>query len=72
MVSHVFHDDARLSALGHMGVLIFFALSGYVITTRLVLEYRSNGRISLRDFYIRRAFRCLRSSELPPPSYAPI
>jgi peptidoglycan/LPS O-acetylase OafA/YrhL len=42
-----------------MGVLIFFALSGYLITTRLLVEYRSNGRISLRDFYLRRAFRIL-------------
>ncbi len=46
-------------ALGHVGVLIFFALSGYLITTRLVIEYQTNGHISLRDFYIRRAFRIL-------------
>src|SRR5579859_7269324 len=64
MVAHVFHDNVRLLALGHMGVLIFFALSGYLITTRLLAEYRSSGRISLRDFYLRRAFRIL------PPALA--
>jgi peptidoglycan/LPS O-acetylase OafA/YrhL len=42
-----------------MGVLIFFALSGYLITSRLLIEYRSNGVISLRNFYVRRAFRIL-------------
>lgn len=44
---------------GHMGVMIFFSLSGYLITTRLLHEYRKTGRISLRDFYLRRAFRIL-------------
>jgi peptidoglycan/LPS O-acetylase OafA/YrhL len=48
-----------INGLGHMGVMIFFALSGYLITSRLLDEYRTNGRISLRDFYLRRAFRIL-------------
>jgi peptidoglycan/LPS O-acetylase OafA/YrhL len=64
IVCHVFADNHKVVALGHMGVLIFFALSGYLITTRLVMEYQSNGHISLRNFYIRRAFRIL------PPSLA--
>lgn len=48
-----------LGRLGHVGVLIFFALSGYLITDRLLAEYRSAGTISLRNFYLRRAFRIL-------------
>jgi peptidoglycan/LPS O-acetylase OafA/YrhL len=44
---------------GRIGVMIFFALSGYLITTRLLEEYAKHGRISLRDFYLRRAFRIL-------------
>jgi peptidoglycan/LPS O-acetylase OafA/YrhL len=44
---------------GYVGVLIFFALSGFLITTHLIWEYDSLGRVSLRDFYIRRAFRIL-------------
>jgi peptidoglycan/LPS O-acetylase OafA/YrhL len=46
-------------ANGYAGVMIFFALSGYLITTHLVWEFDATGRISLGDFYLRRAFRIL-------------
>ena len=46
-------------ALGQHGVGLFFALSGFLITSRLLDENALRGRISLRDFYIRRAFRIL-------------
>lgn len=59
IVSHASHGEGALDGLGHMGVMIFFALSGYLITTRLLDEYRLKGHISLRDFYLRRAFRIL-------------
>jgi peptidoglycan/LPS O-acetylase OafA/YrhL len=59
LVAHTFQGDKTIASLGHMGVLIFFALSGYLITARLLIEYRSSGRISLRNFYLRRAFRIL-------------
>lgn len=42
---------------GGLGVTIFFFLSGYLITTLLRLERDRTGRNSLRDFYLRRAFR---------------
>ena len=42
---------------GVIGVTVFFVLSGYLITGRLVAEHESTGRISLRDFWIRRAAR---------------
>jgi peptidoglycan/LPS O-acetylase OafA/YrhL len=45
--------------IGPVGVLIFFALSGYLITTKLLDEYQASGSISLRKFYTRRAFRIL-------------
>jgi peptidoglycan/LPS O-acetylase OafA/YrhL len=45
--------------LGLLGVQIFFALSGFLITTRLLEEERHFGNISLRQFYLRRAFRIL-------------
>jgi peptidoglycan/LPS O-acetylase OafA/YrhL len=48
---------------GSVGVYIFFVISGYLITTLLLREHRAKGRISLRDFYIRRGFRIL------PPLY---
>jgi peptidoglycan/LPS O-acetylase OafA/YrhL len=49
----------KVSGLGGIGVHIFFALSGYLITTRLLQEYAYSGDISLRNFYIRRVFRIL-------------
>jgi peptidoglycan/LPS O-acetylase OafA/YrhL len=42
---------------GEWGVHIFFAISGFLITTLLLREQRRSGTISLRDFYIRRALR---------------
>jgi peptidoglycan/LPS O-acetylase OafA/YrhL len=42
-----------------IGVDIFFVLSGYLICTRLLEERANTGRISLKAFYIRRAFRIL-------------
>jgi peptidoglycan/LPS O-acetylase OafA/YrhL len=49
----------RYALLGGHGVALFFALSGFLITTRLLDEYHARGGISLRAFYIRRAFRIL-------------
>ena len=40
-----------------LGVDLFFVISGYLITTILLKEHRLTSTISLRDFYIRRAFR---------------
>jgi peptidoglycan/LPS O-acetylase OafA/YrhL len=51
--------DQMWTNLGSFGVDIFFVLSGYIITTRLIRERALHGRIELRDFYVRRAFRIL-------------
>ena len=45
--------------LGLLGVQIFFALSGYLITTNLLEEEASGGNVSLGSFYLRRVFRIL-------------
>jgi peptidoglycan/LPS O-acetylase OafA/YrhL len=42
---------------GDLGVRTFFVISGFLITTLLRAEYEKTGRISLRDFYIRRVYR---------------
>ncbi len=42
-----------------LGVTIFFAISGYLITRLLLSEEQQHGRFSLRDFYVRRVFRIL-------------
>jgi peptidoglycan/LPS O-acetylase OafA/YrhL len=44
---------------GYVGVDLFFALSGFLITTLLYEEWDRRGRISLRHFYGRRARRLL-------------
>jgi peptidoglycan/LPS O-acetylase OafA/YrhL len=44
---------------GNLGVRFFFVISGFLITHLLVRENQNKGRISLRDFYIRRALRIL-------------
>lgn len=43
--------------LGNFGVRVFFVISGFLITTLLIKELRTRGRISLGHFYIRRFFR---------------
>jgi len=45
--------------LGAQGVAFFFAISGFLITTRLLIEHERSGTIALRSFYVRRAFRIL-------------
>jgi len=42
---------------GEWGVHIFFAISGFLITTLLLREQNRSGTISIRDFYIRRSLR---------------
>lgn len=49
----------KISFHGNIGVSIFFAISGILITGRLLDEERVAGAISLKKFYIRRAFRIL-------------
>jgi len=54
-VSSVF----ALTRVGPNGVSLFFAISGFLICSRLLEEERAFGKISLRGFYIRRACRIL-------------
>jgi peptidoglycan/LPS O-acetylase OafA/YrhL len=42
---------------GHHGVTLFFAISGFLITTLLLRERDRHGAIDLRAFYVRRALR---------------
>jgi peptidoglycan/LPS O-acetylase OafA/YrhL len=50
------HSEGIL-ARGALGVELFFAISGLLITTLLLREEARTGRISLRNFYVRRTLR---------------
>jgi peptidoglycan/LPS O-acetylase OafA/YrhL len=53
-----FDPYARLMFhFGPFGVEVFFVISGFIITTLLLNEERRNGRVSIKRFYIRRAFK---------------
>lgn len=44
---------------GDLGVRFFFIISGFLITWLMVVERSRTGAVSLKNFYIRRAFRIL-------------
>lgn len=46
-----------IGSYASMGVQVFFVLSGFLITTLLQQEHGRTGNVSLRNFYVRRAFR---------------
>jgi peptidoglycan/LPS O-acetylase OafA/YrhL len=49
------HDAGLMG--GYAGICLFFVLSGYLITRLLLREEDRFGDVSLKDFYLRRAFR---------------
>jgi peptidoglycan/LPS O-acetylase OafA/YrhL len=53
----IFHSGAPFLKGGFLGVEVFFVLSGFLITSLLVLEYDRHGSVSLKNFYIRRVLR---------------
>jgi len=57
------HANFKLGWSGGLGVSVFFALSGFLITTLLLEEFSNSGTISFKGFYIRRTMR------LFPPLY---
>jgi len=50
-------DDVWHWLNGGFGVLVFFVLSGYLITMLALREERRRGQLDMGAFYIRRAFR---------------
>ncbi|MFZ6730526.1 acyltransferase family protein [Undibacterium sp. Ji42W] len=42
---------------GGLGVTIFFFISGFIITKLMLAEWGNSGRVSIRNFYVRRLFR---------------
>ncbi len=54
---------AQKLSFGHLGVDIFFGLSGFLICSRLLRDREQEGKIDLRSFYIRRCFRILPAAQ---------
>ncbi len=65
LVGHLAHQGVLIphrwyfTDVGHLGVDMFFVISGFIITLLLLREQRRAGAISLTHFYWRRAFRIL-------------
>ncbi len=55
----LFHSGVPGFEGGFIGVDVFFALSGYLITGIILYELAKNGKLSFRNFYARRARRLL-------------
>jgi peptidoglycan/LPS O-acetylase OafA/YrhL len=55
----LYHADLPWIPGGFLGVEVFFVISGYLITSLLLAEWRQRGRIDLAGFWLRRARRLL-------------
>jgi peptidoglycan/LPS O-acetylase OafA/YrhL len=53
----LFHAVPHALPGGFLGVDVFFALSGFLITRLLLNEHATQGRINLWRFYVRRSWR---------------
>ena len=56
--------DLGIGDYSHFGVVVFFVISGFLITRLLLIEHAKKGTISLKRFYARRSLR------LFPAAYA--
>lgn len=55
----LYHAGVGWMPGGFLGVDVFFTISGYLITSLLLSEYRRGGHIRLGQFWLRRAWRLL-------------
>ncbi len=49
--------DLRIGDYSHLAVVVFFVISGFLITRLMLLERIRNGQVSLKRFYARRTLR---------------
>src|SRR5437879_4117097 len=52
-----FHEDFTWAKGGYLGVTTFFVLSGFLITSLLLVERRGTGKLNLGGFWARRLRR---------------
>ena len=55
----IYHVDVNYLPGGFLGVDLVFVLSGYLISSLIIKEYKKTGSLNLYNFYIRRARRLL-------------
>lgn len=55
----LYHADLMVMPGGFLGVDVFFVLSGFLITSLLLVELERSGRVDFGQFYVRRARRLL-------------
>ena len=53
----LFHAQIPWVHLGHAGLILFFVLSGFLITVLMLQEWQATGAIDMKEFYRRRALR---------------
>lgn len=56
-VANIWTTSAPIALIGKLGVVLFFVLSGFLITYLLLEEEERSGRIAVGKFYMRRALR---------------
>lgn len=54
-----YHADFTWARGGFLGVEVFFVISGYLITSLLLVEWLRTGTVGLKTFWLRRARRLL-------------
>ena len=54
--------DLGIGDYARLGVVVFFVISGFLITSLLISEHDANGSISLKLFYARRSLRIFPAS----------
>ncbi|HEX6512139.1 MAG TPA: acyltransferase [Chloroflexota bacterium] len=59
LVVMLYHYSVPFAHGGFLGVDAFFVLSGFLITSLLVEEWLTTGRLSFKRFYLRRGLRLL-------------
>jgi peptidoglycan/LPS O-acetylase OafA/YrhL len=61
MIAHIIEisgfDTKSIDHLGFNGVIVFYVLSGFLITSLLLIERSNNKKISFKKFYVRRILR---------------
>ena len=59
LIVFLYHTNIEIFKNGYLGVDIFFVISGFVITKRLIEDFKKNNNIRLSIFYINRVKRIL-------------